>query len=157
MKRNEVCGLTEDIDDFCLNSHFAISNFIAVIVVVVMLASVAFGIYGFTKSPSVETSYVSTTTTYTTTIYSTPSIQTSYINNTKTLTTTIYRVELTGTCTAVSYFLPDTTASTTPSVTTLGTTTYSTSIYGNVTTTYTSVSTSPGFDAWTVTTCILSP
>ena len=42
MKRNEECDLTEDIDDFCLNSHFAISNIIAVIVVVVMLASVAF-------------------------------------------------------------------------------------------------------------------
>ena len=136
---------------------------VTVLAIVVVVAALAFGAYGLTKAPATETSYAASTTTYTTTIYK--------------------NVQMTGTCTAVSYFIPDTMAVSITNVTvtsgtstsyyqssvtlsggetTLGTTTYSTSTYGNGTTVYTTTSTSQNLNdipsnGWTVTTCTFSP
>ena len=138
---------------------------VTLLVIVVAVAALAFGAYGLAKAPTVETSYVNSTTTYTTTVYE--------------------NVEMTGTCTAVSYIIPDTEevslttvtsvtgTNTTYSVstvtishaseTTLGTTTYSTSTYaaiGNVgyvvTTTSQDLNDIPS-NGWTVTTCAFTP
>ena len=62
----------------------AISKTMAILVAVVVLASVSFGIYGFTRTPTVTTSYVTSSTTYTSTIYGSPA--NTFVTN----TTTIY-------------------------------------------------------------------
>ena len=137
---------------------------LAALAIVVVIAALAFGAYGLAKAPTVETSYVYSTTTYTTSIYK--------------------NVQMTETCTAVSYIIPDTEevsitnvtvtsgTNTTYSLstvtvshaaeTTLGTTTYSTSTYGNNTSVYTITSTSDNLNdipsnGWTVTTCTFTP
>ena len=142
----------------------AVGTTVTALAIVVVVVALAFGAYGLAKVPTVETSYVNSTTTYTTTIYK--------------------NVEMVGTCTAVSYIIPDTEevslttvtmtsgTNTTYSVstvtishageTTLGTTTYSTSTYANNTGVYTMTSTSDNLNdipsnGWTVTTCTFAP
>jgi uncharacterized membrane protein YuzA (DUF378 family) len=137
---------------------------ITALVIVVVVAALAFGAYGLTKSSTVETSYGTSTTTYTTTVYK--------------------NVEMVGTCTAVSYIIPDygevsvtnvtvtsgtattyslSTITVSPAgETTLGTTKYSTSTYENNTAIYTTTSTSQNLNdipsnGWTVTTCTFAP
>lgn len=142
----------------------------SVAVVVVVVAAVAFGVYGLARPPTTETSYVTTN---------------AYETTAKTFTTTVYEnVKFTGTCTAVSYFLPDTvlesvtnvtlvSGSSTkysmsvismiyPGTTTLGTSTYGASTFGNGTALLTIVSTSVNSNyipssGWTVTTCTFAP
>jgi hypothetical protein len=141
----------------------AIGTTLAALAVVVVVA-LAFGAYGLTRAPAASTSYVSSTTTYTTTVYE--------------------NLEMVGNCTAVSYIIPDTEQVSITNVTvvsgtnttysastvtishagetTLGSTTYSTSTYANDTAVYTITSTSQNSndipsDGWTVTTCTLIP
>jgi hypothetical protein len=142
----------------------AVGTAVTVLAIVVVVAALALGAYGLARAPTVETSYVNSTTTYTTTVYK--------------------NVEMVGTCTAVSYIIPDTEEVSTTNVTvtsgtntmysvstvtishagetTLGTTTYSTSTFGNNTAVYTATSTSDNLndipsDGWTVTTCAFTP
>jgi hypothetical protein len=137
---------------------------ITALVIVIVVGALAFGAYGLTRSSTVETSYATSTTTYTTTVYK--------------------NVEMVGTCAAVSYIIPDTEevsitnvtvssgTATTYSLstitvsrageTTLATTTYSTSTYENNTTVYTTTTTSQNLNdipsnGWTVTTCTFAP
>ena len=108
---------------------------------------------------------------------------TSVVNNTTTVTIN-ENVQINGTCTAVSYIIPDTEEVSLTTVTmtsgtnttyfvntvtishagetTLGTTTYSTSTYANNTGVYTMTSTSDNLNdipsnGWTVTTCTFTP
>jgi hypothetical protein len=142
----------------------AVGTTVTALGIVVVVVALAFGAYGLAKAPTVETSYVNSTTTYTTTIYK--------------------NVEMVGTCTAVSYIIPDTEEVSLTTVTmtsgtnttyfvntvtishagetTLGTTTYSTSTYANNTGVYTMTSTSDNLNdipsnGWTVTTCTFTP
>lgn len=137
---------------------------VASLAIVAVIVALAFGAYGLTRPPTVETSYVTNTTTYTTTVYK--------------------NMEMVGTCTAVSYIIPDTeeaflanvtvisgtsttyylstTAVVTAGETTLGTTAYITSTYANSTAAYAVTSTSQNLDVipsdgWTVTACTLVP
>jgi hypothetical protein len=144
---------------------------VSVVALVVAIVAVAFGVYGFSKPPTVETSLVYETTT---------AYRTSYSYN----ETTVYRnVEVTGVCTATSYFLGDeaqeyvwnvtitsgthTMYSTSesysyPNTTTLGSTTYSTFTFGNFTAPYSTTSTSLDQNYapsgwWLVTGCTYEP
>ena len=141
----------------------AIGKAAAALVIIVVVASLAFGAYGLANPRTVETSYVSTTT-YTTTVFK--------------------NVEMVGNCTAVSYLIPDTVVVTFTNVTvtsggsttysegtvtvstagetTLGTTTYATSTYANSTAAYSMTSTSVDTNeipsnGWTVTVCAFAP
>lgn len=164
----------------------AISQALSIVIVIVIVAAAAFGGYAVSSvGQKTSTSYETSTQTVTSTpAQATTTTTQTAIADTATFTTTVYKnVELVGICTAISYFLADTSTEyattvtitsgnstyyslstnvVSPSTTTIGTTTYSTSTYGNVTTIYTITTTSQNLidipsDGWTVTTCTLSP
>jgi len=109
---------------------------------------------------SLGTNRLVTTSTEWFTTTSTDLVTSTIVVNHRTTVSVYENVEMVGSCTAVSYFAPDTSSYGVNQTATIGTTTYPTSTYVNNTVGYAMTSTSQNLgdrpsDGWTVTICSL--